>query len=45
MGILLLLAAVLGLLAKRSAAKMSPPLPTAAIAEAERTLKTLEDHA
>jgi hypothetical protein len=44
MGVLLAVAAVLGLLAKRSAARLSPPLPSAAIAEAERTLKALEDH-
>jgi hypothetical protein len=42
--VLLIVAAVLGLLAKRSAEKLSPPLPTAAIEEAERTLKTLEEH-
>ena len=44
MGILLIVAAVLGLLAKRSIGKFSPPLPKAAIEEAERTLKTLEEH-
>ena len=44
-GVLLIAAAVLGLLAKRSAGKLSPPLPSAAIEEAERTLKTLEEHA
>jgi hypothetical protein len=43
-GVLLVVAAVLGLLAKRSAGKLSPPLPSGAIAEAERTLKTLEEH-
>jgi tetrahydromethanopterin S-methyltransferase subunit C len=42
--VLVVIAAVLGLLAKRSADKLSPPLPSAAIEEAERTLKTLEDH-
>jgi membrane protein implicated in regulation of membrane protease activity len=45
MGLLLIAAAVLALLAKRSAGKLSPPLPSAAIEEAERTLKTLEEHA
>lgn len=44
MSVLLIIAAVLGLLAKRSAEKLSPPLPSAAIEEAERTLKTLEEH-
>jgi len=44
MGVLLAVAAVLGLLAKRSAGRLSPPLPSAAIAEAQRTLKALEDH-
>jgi hypothetical protein len=43
-GVLLIGAAVLGLLAKRSAGKLSNPLPSAAIEEAERTLKTLEEH-
>jgi Flp pilus assembly protein TadB len=43
-GVLLVIAAVLALLAKRSADKLSPPLPSAAIEEAERTLKTIEDH-
>ena len=42
-GILLVAAAVLGLLAKRSAGKVSTPLPSAAIEEAELTLKTLEE--
>jgi hypothetical protein len=45
MGLLLIAAAVLALLAKRSAGKLSPPLPSASIEEAERTLKTLEEHA
>jgi len=45
MGLLLIAAAVLALLAKRSAGKLSPPLPSAAIEEEERTLKTLEEHA
>jgi hypothetical protein len=44
MAALLIAAAVLGFLAKRSAKKVSPPVPSAAIAEAERTLKTLEEH-
>ena len=44
MAILLITAGVLGLLAKRSAEKLSTPLPSAAIEEAERTLKTLEEH-
>jgi Flp pilus assembly protein TadB len=43
-GVLVLIAAILALLARRSAKKLSPPLPSAAIEEAERTLKTLEDH-
>jgi Putative Actinobacterial Holin-X, holin superfamily III len=42
-GILLIAAAVLALLAKRSAGKVSTPLPSAAIEEAELTLKTLEE--
>jgi membrane protein implicated in regulation of membrane protease activity len=41
---LLLLAAVLGLLARRSAGELSTPLPSAAIEEAERTLKAVEEH-
>jgi hypothetical protein len=44
MAALLIAAAALGFLAKRSAKKVSPPVPSAAIAEAERTLKTLEEH-
>ena len=44
MGVLLIVAVVLALLARRSAGKFSPPLPSAAIEEAERTLKTLEEH-
>ena len=43
-GVLLVVAAVLGLLARRSAKKLSPPLPSAAIQEAERTLQAIEDH-
>jgi membrane protein implicated in regulation of membrane protease activity len=42
--VLLIFAAVLGLLARRSAGELSTPLPSAAIEEAERTLKALEDH-
>jgi cytochrome c biogenesis protein CcdA len=44
MGVILVGAAILGYLAKRSARKISPPVPSAAIEEAERTLKTLEEH-
>lgn len=44
MGVLVIGAAVLGFLAKRSAGKASPPMPSAAIEEVERTLKTLEEH-
>jgi hypothetical protein len=44
MGVLLLGAVVLGLLAKRSASKLSKPLPSAAIQEAQRTMKAIEDH-
>ena len=43
MGAILLCAAALGLLAARSARKLSNPLPAAAIEEARRTLETLED--
>jgi cytochrome c biogenesis protein CcdA len=44
MGVILVGAAVLAYLAKRSARKIPPPVPSAAIEEAERTLKTLEEH-
>jgi hypothetical protein len=44
MGVLLIIAVVLALLGKWAAGKASPPLPSAAIVEAQRTLKTLEDH-
>ena len=40
-GVILLVAAVLGFLAMRSAQKVSPPQPAQAIQEAELTLKTL----
>jgi hypothetical protein len=44
MGALLIGAVVLGLLAKRSASKLSNPLPSAAIQEAQRTMKAIEEH-
>lgn len=44
MGVLLIGAVVLGLLAKRSASKLSKPLPPAAIQEAQRTMKAIEEH-
>ena len=44
MGVLLIGAVVLGLLAKRSASKLSKPLPSAAIQEAQRTMKAIEEH-
>ena len=43
-GLLLLLAAIAGLLARRSARKASPPKPEQAIEEAERTVETLRSH-
>ena len=43
-GILLLLAAVAGFLAKRFVSKASPPTPTQAIEEATRTVETLQSH-
>ncbi len=43
-GLLLLLAAIAGLLAVRSARKASPPKPEQAIEEAERTVETLRSH-
>jgi hypothetical protein len=45
MAVLLIAAAVLALLAKRAASKLANPLPAGAIEEADRTLKTLQDHA
>jgi Putative Actinobacterial Holin-X, holin superfamily III len=43
-GLLLLFAAIAGLLAVRSARKASPPKPEQAIEEAERTVETLRSH-
>ncbi len=43
-GILLLLAAVAGFLAKRFVSKASPPTPTQALEEAARTVETLQSH-
>ncbi len=43
-GLLLLLAAIAGFLAVRSAKKASPPQPTQAIEEAERTVEALRSH-
>ncbi len=43
-GLIFLLAAIAGLLARRSARKASPPRPEQAIAEAERTVETLRSH-
>jgi hypothetical protein len=43
-GLILLLAAIAGLLAVRSARKASPPKPGQAIEEAERTVETLRSH-
>ena len=42
--VIFVLAAIAGLLARRSARKASPPKPTAAIEEAERTIGTLQSH-
>ena len=42
--IILLVAAILGFLAKRFAGKAVPPKPKAAIEEAERTIGTLQSH-
>ena len=42
--IIFVLAAVLGLLARRFARKASPPKPSNAIEEAERTIGTLQSH-
>jgi hypothetical protein len=44
-GIILLLAAVAGLLAARFARKASPPMPSQAIEEAERTIETFQSRA
>ncbi len=43
-GLILLLAAIAGLLARRFARKASPPKPEQAIEEAERTVETLRSH-
>jgi H+/Cl- antiporter ClcA len=43
-GLILLLAAIAGLLAARFAKKASPPKPEQAIEEAERTVETLRSH-
>ncbi len=43
-GLILLLAAVAGLLAVRFAQKAAPPQPEQAIEEAERTVETLRSH-
>ena len=43
-GVIVLLAAIAGYLAVRSARKASPPTPSQAIEEAERTIETLRDH-
>ena len=43
-GLLLLLAAIAGFLAVRSAKKATPPQPTQAIEEAERTVEALRSH-
>jgi Protein of unknown function (DUF1469). len=43
-GLILLLAAIAGLLAARFAKKASPPKPAQAIEEAERTVGTLRSH-
>ena len=43
-GLILLLAAIAGLLAVRSAEKASPPKPEQAIEEAERTVEALRSH-
>ena len=43
-GLILLLAAIAGLLAARFAKKASPPKPAQAIEEAERTVETLRSH-
>ena len=43
-GLILLLAAIAGFLAVRSAKKASPPKPAQAIEEAERTVEALRSH-
>ena len=43
-GLILLLAAIAGLLAARFAKKASPPKPAQAIEEAQRTVETLRSH-
>ena len=43
-GLILLFAAIAGLLAARFAKKASPPKPAQAIEEAERTVETLRSH-
>jgi protein-S-isoprenylcysteine O-methyltransferase Ste14 len=43
-GVILLCAAIAGLLAVRFARKASPPKPLQAIEEAERTVETLQSH-
>ena len=43
-GVIVLLAAIAGFLAVRCARKASPPTPSQAIEEAERTIETLRDH-
>jgi hypothetical protein len=42
--VIFLLAALVGFLARRSARKATPPKPTQAIEEAERTVETLRSH-
>jgi hypothetical protein len=44
-GAILMVGAVLALLAVRFARKASPPVPTQAIDEAKRTVKTIRSHA
>jgi len=43
-GIMVLIAAILALLARRFARKASPPKPEQAIEEAQRTMETLDSH-
>ena len=43
-GVILVLAAVAGLLARRSARKASPPKPSQAIEEAQQTVEALRSH-
>jgi cytochrome bd-type quinol oxidase subunit 2 len=42
--VIFVLAAILGLLARRSARKASPPKPTQAIEEAQQTVEALKSH-